>query len=332
MYNKPAINKVLISVLTGIGIGLILILLTSQFNLTYFVLNTLYGFTFSFVNYLYFENIFKRLSWKHGYTTFVIAIIGSIPLNALTFFLLNLISNMIFFKKSWAEFATSQSLVAYLAVIFISLLISLLIISYYLIKKIHVQQLETERLNTMNERAKLESLKAQLDPHFLFNSLNVLVSLIEENPEKAGKYTMKLSSLYQYVLRHREQQAVPLEEELEFAGTYLSLLKVKYEDDLRFSLPGNDTPPGKRIPPLSLQILLENAVKHNKINRSSPLHIDIEVHHDTLEVRNTITPSPTGTTEGTGLKNLAERYTLLGAKPPEISRTGSKFIVKLPLI
>src|SRR5690606_27500451 len=116
--------------------------------------------------------------------------------------------------------------------------------------------------------ARFDALKNQLDPHFLFNSLNVLTSLIEENPENAQRFTTALSKVYRYVLEQKNKDLVSVDEELDFARTYMSLLKMRFEDSIVFTIPDKASDPESKVVPLSLQLLLENAVKHNMVTSS----------------------------------------------------------------
>ena len=123
------------------------------------------------------------------------------------------------------------------------------------------QETTKQEIVAKTETAKFESLKNQLDPHFLFNSLNVLTSLIGENPNLAEKFTTKLSKVYRYVLEQRNKDLVPIEEELKFAKTYMELLSMRFEDAVQFNIPDTIINNELKIVPLSLQLLLENAVK-----------------------------------------------------------------------
>jgi sensor histidine kinase YesM len=134
--------------------------------------------------------------------------------------------------------------------------------------------------------AKFESLKNQIDPHFLFNSLNVLSSLIEENPDNAQRFTTSLSKVYRYVLEQKDKELVPVEEELAFTKTYMNLLKMRFEDSVDYELITTNIDPEARVVPLSLQLLLENAVKHNVVSAQKPLKIRIYAENGYLVVQN----------------------------------------------
>src|SRR5690606_2120763 len=132
--------------------------------------------------------------------------------------------------------------------------------------------------------AQFESLKNQIDPHFLFNSLNVLSSLIEENPENAQRFTTSLSKIYRYVLEQKNKEYVTLQEELNFASTYMKLLKMRFENSLEYKLPEGPIDPDAKVVPLALQLLLENTVKHNVVSEKNPLRIEIRVEGDYLVI------------------------------------------------
>ncbi|MEN8777276.1 MAG: 2TM domain-containing protein [Polaribacter sp.] len=183
------------------------------------------------------------------------------------------------------------------------------------------------------ETAKFESLKNQLDPHFLFNSLNVLTSLIGENPNQAERFTTKLSKVYRYVLEQRNKDLVPIEEELKFAKTYMELLGMRFEDAVKFNIPDIISTNELKIVPLSLQLLLENAVKHNVVSTSKPLTINIYEEDNYLIIENNINPKEAlGKSTKIGLQNIADRYGLITQRGVKIENNNKKFKVSLPLL
>ena len=183
------------------------------------------------------------------------------------------------------------------------------------------------------ETAKFESLKNQLDPHFLFNSLNVLTSLIGENPNQAEKFTTKLSKVYRYVLEQRNKDLVPISEELRFARTYMELLEMRFEDAVKFNIPVSSSNNELKIVPLSLQLLLENAVKHNVVSSSKPLTISIYEENGHLIIENNINPKDAiGKSTKVGLQNIADRYGLITDTPVKIENNNKTFKVSLPLL
>lgn len=200
-------------------------------------------------------------------------------------------------------------------------------------KKATNQETTEQKIVAKTETAKFETLKSQIDPHFLFNSLNVLTSLIGENPYQAEKFTTKLSKVYRYVLEQRNKELVPISEELQFAKTYMELLQMRFEDALEFSLPKEIDPELKMVP-LSLQLLLENAVKHNVVSSSKPLRISIYEEDGFLKVSNNVNPKEAIGKKSTkvGLQNIADRYGLITSLPVEIINNKKTFTVSLPLL
>ncbi|NNC69654.1 MAG: histidine kinase [Flavobacteriaceae bacterium] len=181
--------------------------------------------------------------------------------------------------------------------------------------------------------AQFDALKNQLDPHFLFNSLNVLTSLIDEDPNNAQKFTTSLSKVYRYVLEQKNKDLVTVEDELNFARTYMSLLKNRFEDSIIFEIPDNVSNPDAKVVPLSLQLLLENAVKHNTVAANKPLHIKIYETENSLVVENNLQPKQVvKKSSGVGLANIVQRYALLTKREMTIEETSKKFRVSIPML
>ncbi|AJA70241.1 2TM domain-containing protein [Myroides odoratimimus] len=196
------------------------------------------------------------------------------------------------------------------------------------------QQIEEQKVITGNVSAQFESLKNQLDPHFLFNSLNVLGALIEEDQEKAVEFNHSLSKTYRYILDQKNKELVPLEEELAFAKTYIELLQMRFEDSLIFELPEKVKQEGAKVVPLSLQLLLENVIKHNKSSSQRPIHILIKESPDGyLIIQNTLNKKQAlENRKGIGLENIASRYALLTSKPVFIEESEEYFTVRIPIL
>ena len=195
------------------------------------------------------------------------------------------------------------------------------------------QESTKQEIVAKTETAKFESLKNQLDPHFLFNSLNVLTSLIGENPNLAEKFTTKLSKVYRYVLEQRNKDLVPIEEELKFAKTYMELLGMRFEDAVKFNIPDSLSNNALKIVPLSLQLLLENAVKHNVVSSSKPLTINIYEEANYLIIENNINPKEAiGKSTKVGLQNITDRYGLITQKGVKVENNNKTFKVSLPLL
>lgn len=192
---------------------------------------------------------------------------------------------------------------------------------------------KAEALERELSQIRFEMLKSQINPHFMFNSLNVLSGLIEKDVTKAQEFIDEFSQIYRYVLETVEQHTSTLGKELEFMRSYLSLQQMRYGEDLTWSVsvPGNML--GLLLPPLSLQVVLENAIKHNIVNNSRPLHIDITAREKVLVVSNRLQPRISATrSTGLGLKNLTRRYSLISDRLPQFEVENDHYIAYLPLI
>lgn len=196
---------------------------------------------------------------------------------------------------------------------------------------------ENQQLKTENLKNQYETLKNQLNPHMLFNSLNTLYALVRENPDKAQDYISQLSKVMRYTLKQdadMEQSTISLQEELAFINSYIYLLKMRFADNISFLFDIDNSLLMKKIPRMAIQLLIENAVKHNEISNRHPLHITIKtIDDETLEVANNLQPrrGPT-TSTGIGLSNLRKRYQLLFGKDIEIQeKDNSLFVVTIPL-
>ena len=190
-----------------------------------------------------------------------------------------------------------------------------------------------QKLIAKSANAQFESLKNQLDPHFLFNSLNVLDSLIEENPKQAQQFTNSMSKIYRYVLEQKDKELVSVEEELDFAKTYCELLKTRFEDAVTFEFNISDEDKKGFVVPLSLQLLLENSIKHNFATSSKPLNIKIFVENQNLIIENNLqTRELPNKSTGVGLANIVSRYNLLTNRNVFVEKSEDFFRVKLPIL
>lgn len=193
--------------------------------------------------------------------------------------------------------------------------------------------IETEQLRSEKLAGQYQSLKDQLNPHFLFNSLNVLSGLVYESADQSAAFIQQLSKIYRYVLDVQQEELVKLSDEVEFAQNYLSLQKLRFDESLQYQITISTTG-NYYLPPLSLQLLLENAIKHNVISSENPLQITITQKGDSLEISNNFQPRQMSDFEssGIGLENIKKRYELLSDKTPQINQSDKAFIVTLPLL
>jgi PAS domain S-box-containing protein len=195
-------------------------------------------------------------------------------------------------------------------------------------------QRESQILQQENLRIQYESLKTQVNPHFLFNSLNVLTSLIRIDAAMAEKFTEQMAKVYRYILEHREEDLVSLQSELEFISSYVFLLEIRFMDKVKVSIEIPENKMGLRVPPLAVQLLIENAVKHNTFSKKQPLTIDIFIDGDDyLNVVNNLQKREQNIrSTGVGLVNITERIGHLTRKPAFFGESGARFISRIPLM
>lgn len=191
--------------------------------------------------------------------------------------------------------------------------------------------IDAERLQKENIAAHYESLKSQINPHFLFNTLNVLTNVVYEDQDKAAKFIKQLSEVYRYVLDTRDREVVALEEELKFLSSYLYLQQIRFGDKLKLNIQLEGV--RSMVAPLVIQMLIENAIKHNIVSEENPLTIHVYTMDNFIVVENNLQKKMVFAEESTGigLENICKRYQFLSNVPVEIIRN-DKFIVKLPVI
>ena len=195
--------------------------------------------------------------------------------------------------------------------------------------ELHAHQLKENAL-----QSELEVLRLQLDPHFLFNNFSILTQLIETNQELAQAFLSNLSRVYRYILTTAKKDIVSLEDELKFVEMYFHLIKIRHGEAIFLDINIDESDKNKGIPPVTLQLLIENAIKHNISTVKQPLKLSIDCYGDeTIVVKNNRQPINIDykSTE-VGLKNIRERYQLLHGKTPEVKMTETSFEVKLPLL
>ena len=189
-----------------------------------------------------------------------------------------------------------------------------------------------ERAEKERDRLRLQVLDNQLSPHFVFNNFSILAELIEVNPQKASTYLMHLSKVYRYALTHQEHATVSLQDELTFLHHYISLLQERFGDCIRVNIADNVEKLQGLVPPAVLQMLIENAIKHNEHTSSHPLVIDVSGVESCICVKNIKRPITVLDSANVGLHNIEERYHLLVQKNVIIEDTTDSYCVTLPLI
>jgi LytS/YehU family sensor histidine kinase len=220
---------------------------------------------------------------------------------------------------------------SYIAIV-VSFAISIFSAAMGFLKSWKESVLETERVKAEMLRYKYESLQNQINPHFLFNSFNVLSDLVYEDQKKAVNFIGQLSQLFRYVLESRDKELVPVAEELAFISAFAFLLQTRFEDKLNIEVV-LDSMPDEMMVPMTLQLLIENCVKHNEISASKPLHIRVYREDSMICVVNNRQPKALseGST-GKGLNNLVQQYGFFTERRISISETGEDFLVKIPVL
>jgi len=218
-------------------------------------------------------------------------------------------------------------------VLFTVSLIVMLELGVFLLHRWRFSLAELERFKKENAEFQFESLRSQVNPHFLFNSLNTLSSLIYEDQEKAESFIRELSDVYRYILENRGKELVTLEEELTVARSYIYLMQLRFDKNLEVDLNVSEAYHGLQIAPLTLQLLVENAVKHNVISQRKPLNIAIFIEDNALVVKNNLQKKESREySSQLGLKNIRSRYAFLTDEKMEILESAIEFSVKIPLI
>ncbi len=295
----------------------------------------MYALVLTFINAYFYKYIAAKFSWKeNSKVRLSYGAIGSVTLTMLGLVFLRFVSIVIINGNSISSFLNDKYAVDYYVFgLIITLIISLIFHAIFFYKALSEKKVTEQKIVAKTETAKYESLKSQIDPHFLFNSLNVLTSLIGESPKQAEKFTTKLSKVYRYVLEQKNKDLIDLDEELQFARTYMELLKMRFEDAVIFEIPDSASNPSYKIAPLSLQLLLENAIKHNAVSEENPLKVLITEEKGYLKVINNYNPKTT-LEKGTkvGLNNIIDRYDLITLRKVLVEKTSESFTVQIPLL
>lgn len=298
----------------------------------------LYGFTLYFSNailFIFLDSKFKAERFTPKRIS--IGFIASFFISVLMIFLLRVFEDVLIEQNSFSTFITKETLSNYLVAVVLTFFVTLAFHAFYFYKAYNEKKVTEQKVIAGTASAQFESLKNQIDPHFLFNSLNVLSSLIEENPENAQKFTTSLSKVYRYVLDQKDKDLVSVEEELQFAKTYMNLLKMRFENSITFELPEFTTEntifEEAKVVPLSLQLLLENCIKHNVVSEKKPLHIKIYIEENELIIENNKQIKEVlQDRKGVGLQNIVNRYAILTKRNVKIQELDSVFKVKLPIL
>ena len=252
----------------------------------------------------------------------VLMVLGLSVIGLLFYYLMWLITDEDFrmmLKQGW-PFTSGMVLVDYAACCLLTTVITL----YYWRSR---EKAERER-----DKFRLQALENQLSPHFVFNNFSILADLIEVDPKRASAYLMNLSKVYRYTLQHLDHSTVSLQEELDFLQRYLALLQQRFGDGIVVEIRPDVTQRQGALPPAALQMLIENAIKHNEHTTARPLHIFVTSDEGHISVSNRKQPITTAESTHVGQHNIAERYRLLTDQKVMISDSQDEYCVTIPLI
>jgi two-component system, LytTR family, sensor kinase len=203
----------------------------------------------------------------------------------------------------------------------------------YVFKQWKKALIEAERLQKEHILFQYETLRSQVNPHFLFNNLNTLTAIVQKDPNQAVVFIKELSKVYRNILDYKDKLVINLEEELKLVDSFVYLQKIRFGDNLSISYQIPEDKLQELVPPFSLQLLIENAIKHNVASTKRPLHILIQVENNYLIVSNNLQKrNSENNSTGVGLKNLTNRYELISESLPEFVLTTDEYIAKIPLI
>ncbi len=245
--------------------------------------------------------------------------------------------SMLLFNKYVCEFPVEAKDKFVIVAVIIGILVSIILLSIEIgsqfFRNWKRSLVEVEKYKTESLQAQLQNLKDQINPHFMFNNLSVLSSLVYKDQDKAVDFINQLSKVYRYVLDSRNNELVSLKEELVFIESYLYLLKIRFHNSLIIQMNIQEEFKNLVLPPMALQTLVENAIKHNEVSEEFPLTLSIEIERNKIVVRNNLQlrTSPEASCK-TGLKNIKERYNYFTKEQVEIEETKSVFLVRLPLL
>ncbi|MCE2611783.1 histidine kinase [Flavobacteriaceae bacterium D16] len=294
----------------------------------------LFSIVLTVINSSWFGYLNDKVKWnKYGRYRLLIGALGGVVLTMLGILVVRIFLEMYVGGESWNEFVSGERMVFYYIALLITLVVTVFFHAVHFYKLSRDKQVKEQKIIAGTASARFDALKNQLDPHFLFNSLNVLTSLIEEDADQAQKFTTSLSKVYRYVLEQKNKDLVTVNEELQFARTYVRLLKMRFEDSIVFDIPEESSNPEAKIVPLSLQLLLENAVKHNVVTSSKPLRINVFERDGFLVISNNLQEkSVVKKSSGVGLRNIQQRYQILSDREVMINKSRDTFQVSIPML
>ncbi|MFA6059489.1 MAG: histidine kinase [Taibaiella sp.] len=326
------------NIITGLALSLfisLLIFFPRPFRVGYVPSgeNAIVSFAYSFFCWLFIQLVIQKKSIKKAWHKAIICLSGGMLLSVAVYYgssyftdrlLIHSVTNMPERRK--VVIMIIRGLLVSGFQFFITYLL-------YISGEANRMKQESERIKKENLEAKLYALQQQISPHFLFNALNTLRSIATDKTTK--DYVLQLSNVFRYLLNNNQTNLATLGHELEFTRSYIHILKERFEDAMVINVDVQDRFLNAKLPPVSLQILIENAIKHNIISVEEPLAITISIdeHKSMLVIRNNFQPKiSVEESTGTGLRNIRERYLLLSGQDIDVAKDNFFYTVKIPLI
>jgi sensor histidine kinase YesM len=270
-----------------------------------------------------------KKGWQMSLKLFIFGVLATVILNNCLYFLLRTIY-VSFYHPDFPLFSTFMLSLSTLEGFLKGILVLSMLFSLNFFKRWKIEYQENERLKRNELELQNKALKSQLNPHFLFNNLNTLSGLIQENQLVANDFLKEMSDMYRYILKTTDKEVLSLKEEILFAENYNKLLKKRFGKNFNYTIEVFDL--NYVLPPISLHLLLENIVKHNRIDDEHPMYFTIQQHEDYLFVENKICLKNNVDSTKKGLHILKEQYKFLTNKTIVISNKNELFLVKLPLL
>lgn len=300
------------------------------------IANGLTFILFATLNSTLADYIATRFTWTENPTkTFIIALIGTLIATTIVwlfvvYFWIGLMSGNL---PSMALWYKNLNLSSWIFSLIITVMVSSILHGRNFLLGWKQTILEAEKLKKEQAVAQYETLKNQVNPHFLFNSLNVLTTLVHKDADVAEQFINQLSKVYRYILESRAQEIIGLEEEMRNLEAYIFLMKIRFGGNLQFDNQLTAHTNGYKVAPLTLQMLVENALKHNEISKMYPLSISVFLDNNFIVVRNNLQlKTNQNDSTGIGLSNIKSRYQFLSSEPVSVSENDGFFTVKIPLI
>ncbi|SDH34093.1 hypothetical protein SAMN05421818_102129 [Myroides phaeus] len=315
----------------------------TSFSPYLFSTNTLLGVILSFAIYMtnygvvsLFDKVFFQNKKKQFWQRQVVFVLSGITVSIISYYVFLALLLKLFYKVSFIDFFTSErfTFLNFLYIILISIFVLLTVLAFILYDRIKNLAIRKEQIEVALKQAEINSLKEQLSPHFLFNNLNVLISIIQEDPQKAEQFARSFTNIYRYVLEQIENSKTTVGEEMRFARDYMYLMNVRYENAIDFVVSKEvENFYNYSMPALAMQTILENIIKHNAIPPQDKLNVSISiVDNEFLVIKNDKLSKVEDTySSKLGLRNLKSRYALAYHKEVLVENSEKYFMIKLPI-